>query len=31
MKMLKDTDANLGRECTFKPTIGNENIHEISN
>jgi hypothetical protein len=28
---LGDFNAKVGREDTFKPTIGNENVHEISN
>jgi hypothetical protein len=29
--MLGDFNAKVGREDIFKPTIGNESIHEISN
>jgi hypothetical protein len=29
--MLGDFDAKVGREDIFKPTIGNECLHEISN
>jgi hypothetical protein len=29
--LLGDFNANLGREDTFKPTIGNESLHEDSN
>jgi hypothetical protein len=29
--LLSDFNAKLGRENIFKPTIGNENLHEISN
>jgi hypothetical protein len=28
---LADFNANAGREGTFKPTIGSENLHEIGN
>jgi hypothetical protein len=31
MKFLLDLDAELGREDTLKPTIGNESLHEDSN
>jgi hypothetical protein len=31
MKNLLDFDAKVGREDIFKPTIGNESLHEISN
>jgi hypothetical protein len=32
MKILLDEFyANVGREDIFKPTIGNERLHEISN
>jgi hypothetical protein len=31
MKMLGDFNAKAGREDIFKPTIGNESSHEISN
>jgi hypothetical protein len=29
--LLRDFNANVGKEDTFKPTIGNESSHEISN
>jgi hypothetical protein len=29
--LLRDFNAKLGREDIFKPTIGNESLHEISN
>jgi hypothetical protein len=29
--LLGDVNAKVGREDIFKPTIGNESIHEISN
>jgi hypothetical protein len=29
--LLGDFNAKVGREDTFKPTIGNESSHEISN
>jgi hypothetical protein len=29
--LLGDFDAKVGREDIFKPTIGNESLHEISN
>jgi hypothetical protein len=29
--LLGDLNAKVGREDVFKPTIGNENLHEISN
>jgi hypothetical protein len=29
--LLGDFDAKLGREYIFKPTIGNESLHDISN
>jgi hypothetical protein len=29
--LLGDFNANVGREDTFKPTTGNESLHEISN
>jgi hypothetical protein len=29
--LLSDFNAKTGREDTFKPTIGNESLHEISN
>ena len=29
--MLGDFNANLGREDIFKPTNGNDNIHQDSN
>jgi hypothetical protein len=28
--LLLDFDAKVGREDIFKPTIGNENLHEIN-
>jgi hypothetical protein len=32
MKMLlEDFNAKVGSEVIFKPTIGNESLHEISN
>jgi hypothetical protein len=31
MKMLWEFNAKVGREDIFKPTIGNESLHEISN
>jgi hypothetical protein len=31
MKILLDFNAKVGREVTFKPTIGNESLHEVSN
>jgi hypothetical protein len=31
LKILLDFNAKLGKEVTFKPTIGNESIHEDSN
>jgi hypothetical protein len=31
MKILLDFNAKLGREDIFRPTIGNESLHEISN
>jgi endonuclease/exonuclease/phosphatase family metal-dependent hydrolase len=31
MKILLDFNAKVGREDIFKPTIGNESLHEISN
>jgi hypothetical protein len=30
-KILLDFNAKVGREDIFKPTIGNESFHEISN
>jgi hypothetical protein len=30
-RLLGDFNAKVGRENIFKPTIGNENLHEISN
>jgi hypothetical protein len=29
--LLTDFNAKVGREDSFKPKIGNENLHEISN
>jgi hypothetical protein len=29
--LLGDFNAKLGRENIFKPTIGNESLHKISN
>jgi hypothetical protein len=29
--LLGDFNAKVGREDIFKPTIGNESLHEISN
>jgi hypothetical protein len=29
--LLGDLNAQVGREDIFKPTIGNESLHEISN
>jgi hypothetical protein len=29
--MLEDTNAKVGRKDIFKPTIGNEGIHESNN
>jgi hypothetical protein len=29
--LLADFNAKVGREDIFKPTIGNESLHEISN
>jgi hypothetical protein len=29
--LLGAFSAKVGRECIFKPTIGNESLHEISN
>jgi hypothetical protein len=31
MKILLDFNAKAGREDIFKPTTGNESLHEISN
>jgi hypothetical protein len=31
MKILGDFNAKVGREGIFKPTVGNERPHEISN
>jgi hypothetical protein len=31
MKLLLDFNGKVGREDIFRPTIGNENLHEISN
>jgi hypothetical protein len=31
MKILLDFNAKVGREDIFKPTFGNESLHEISN
>jgi hypothetical protein len=31
MKILLDFNAEVGREDIFKPTVGNESLHEISN
>jgi hypothetical protein len=31
MKILGDLNAKVDKEGIFKPTIGNENLHEISN
>jgi hypothetical protein len=31
MKILLDFNAKVGREDIFKPTIGNESLHEITN
>jgi exonuclease III len=31
MKILLDFNVKVGREDIFKPTIGNESLHEISN
>jgi hypothetical protein len=31
MKFLLDFNAKVGRKDIFKPTIGNESLHEISN
>jgi hypothetical protein len=29
--LIWDTDAEVGREDIFKPTVGNESLHKISN
>jgi len=29
--LLREFHAKLGREFIFKPTIGNERIHQVSN
>jgi hypothetical protein len=29
--MLGDFNAKVGRENIFKPTIGNESLHQVSN
>jgi hypothetical protein len=29
--LLRDSNAKVGREDIFKPTIGNESLHKISN
>jgi hypothetical protein len=29
--LLRDINAKVGREYIFKPTVGNESLHEISN
>jgi hypothetical protein len=31
MKILLHFNAKVGRENIFKPTVGNESLHEISN
>jgi endonuclease/exonuclease/phosphatase family metal-dependent hydrolase len=31
MNILSDFNAKVGREHIFKPTIGNESLHKISN
>jgi hypothetical protein len=31
MKIVLDFNAKVGKEDIFKPTIGNESLHEISN
>jgi hypothetical protein len=31
MKILLDFNAKVGRKDIFKPTTGNESLHEISN
>jgi len=31
MKILLDFNAKLGRENIFKPTVGNESLHQDSN
>ena len=29
--LLEDFNAKVGRESVFKPTIGNESLHQVSN
>ena len=29
--MLSNFNAKLGRECIFKPKVGNESLHQDSN